>query len=274
MCYNTDGNSYGTADMDVSSTSAKSIRQQLEADCSFLNGKIVVTKLQTTYATDTIGFEYEIFFEGMSGSVDQFRVVSSQDDPIVGTDLVYEQSEERPFGASLKWDVIPSEYFFTKHDAPQVMVSVDGMPALCTGLHCDYTYVVGPETITAFTVAGIQVTITGTDLTEPTSVEMGYINCEVTSFDDVLGQIDCTLERVLPGGKWFPAVYTEQGLVKRDAAVTAHEVTLEITSVSPSTGLNPAGGDIVTITGTNFPESNDARYNLSILISGQARCVP
>ena len=62
--------------------------------------------------------------------------------------------------------------------------------------------------------------------------------------------------------------------MKRDAAVTAHEVTLEITSVSPSTGLNPAGGDIVTITGTNFPESNDSRYNLSILISGQARCVP
>ena len=86
-------------------------------------------------------------------------------------------------------------------------VSVDGMPALCTGLHCDYTYIVGQETITEFTVSGKQVTIKGTDLTEPTSVEMGYINCEITSSDQ--GQIDCTLKKELPGGSWYPAVYTE-----------------------------------------------------------------
>ena len=115
----------------------------------------------------------------MSASVDQYRIVSSQDDPLVGTDIIYEQSEEQPFGSSLQWDVIPGEYFFTKHDVPQVKVSVDGMPALCTGLACDYTYIEGQETITSFSVSGIQVTISGTDLTEPTSVEIGFINCQV-----------------------------------------------------------------------------------------------
>ena len=63
-------------------------------------------------------------------------------------------------------------------------------------------------------------------------------------------------------------------MMKLDTSVTFHEVPLEISSVDPSTGLNPAGGDIVTIDGTNFPETNDARYDLSILISGQTRCVP
>ena len=62
--------------------------------------------------------------------------------------------------------------------------------------------------------------------------------------------------------------------MKLDASIAAHEVPLEITSVSPSTELNPAGGEILTITGTNFPELNDDRYNLSILIAEHTRCVP
>ena len=118
LCHNTDGNSYRTADFDVSRTDARHLRQLIEHDCSFLKGKIVVTKIDSTYKDDSIGIEYEIFFEGMNGPVDQFRIVSSDDDPLEGTDIVYEQHEERAFGDSLKWDVIPSEYFFTKHGEP------------------------------------------------------------------------------------------------------------------------------------------------------------
>jgi hypothetical protein len=48
---------------------------------------------------------------------------------------------------------------------------------------------------------------------------------------------------------------------------------MTIISVDPMLDINPAGGDLVTITGTNFPVSLDSRYNLSITLATGTRCV-
>jgi hypothetical protein len=73
--------------------------------------------------------------------------------PLVGKSISKKQSEVRPYGESLSWDVIPGELFYTREALPQVIVSVDGLPALCTGLACDYTYLVGDALITSFSIA-------------------------------------------------------------------------------------------------------------------------
>ena len=83
--------------------------------------------------------------------------------------------------------MIPSDYFFTKHDEPQVKVSVDGLPALCTGLKCGYSYIEGQEIITSYSVSGNRLEVRGTDLTEPNKIEMGYIECKNIDFDANLG---------------------------------------------------------------------------------------
>jgi hypothetical protein len=58
-------------------------------------------------------------------------------------------------------------------------------------------------------------------------------------------------------------VTEDLGRVKIDSSVSPVIVPLEVTSISPATGLNPFGGNIVTITGKNFPTSLlEARYNL------------
>ena len=57
QCYNTDGNAYATADMDIG-ISADAFRSVLESDCSFLSGKISVTKLTTTYSSSVLGTEF------------------------------------------------------------------------------------------------------------------------------------------------------------------------------------------------------------------------
>ena len=56
--------------------------------------------------------------------------------------IVKNQSIVREFGTSLVWHVVPAEYLFTHETSPQIKVSIDGMPALCTGGACHYNYIV------------------------------------------------------------------------------------------------------------------------------------
>jgi hypothetical protein len=88
---------------------------------------------------------------------------------------------------------------------------------------------------------------------------MGYVNCAVTASSDT--SIECTLDHNVPGGTWLPQVKDEHGLVKVADGVADHIVNSTVTSVSPDTNLNPAGGQTITVTGTNLPPTNDPRYS-------------
>ena len=147
------------------------------------------------------------------------------------------------------------------------------MPALCVGMACSYNYEEGTSLITGYTLnpTNNQLTINGSDLVAPTKVEMGYLDCSniVASVD----QITCDLAGDLPAGSWFPIVTEDMGQVKIDSSVSAIDVDWQITSVTPNININPAGGDNLIIEGTNFPESLDPRYNLSINLDGTTRCV-
>ena len=66
----------------------------------------------------------------------------------------------------------------------------------------------------------------------------------------------------------------DSGKVKIDPSVAAESIPLGNIDVQPNTDLNPFGGDYVTITGTNFPSSLDARYNLRIMLGATMICVP
>ena len=88
-CYNTDGNSYATRDMDVTSVTASSFKSVLEADCSFLAGKISVTRLTATYAAgNAMGVEFQVNFFGVAGDLGQYRLIPGIEAPIVGVDVV------------------------------------------------------------------------------------------------------------------------------------------------------------------------------------------
>ena len=79
----------------------------------------------------------------------------------------------REFGQSLVWHVIPPDQFFTRETEPQLMVTVDSMPALCSGMACNYLYSDGTAIITGFTLSGTALSITGSDFTTPEKIEMG-----------------------------------------------------------------------------------------------------
>lgn len=69
------------------------------------------------------------------------------------------------------------------------------------------------------------------------------------------------------------------GLIPLDPLLTAHNVPLEITGISPATDFNKAGGEIITITGNNFPVSLSYGDAVNIRLSsaigaGYIVCVP
>ena len=103
---------------------------------------------------------------------------------------------------------------------------------------------------------------------------MGYIACENIVVAETADSITCDLTDTIPVGNWLPEVHTDDGLVAIEASVAATEVTMTITSVSPETELNPAGGEVLTIVGTNFPPTIDNRYNFEVNLDDKALCIP
>ena len=128
-------------------------------------------------------------------------------------------------------------------------------------------------------MSGLDVTITGTDLPlEITSVAIANINCAVDAeaLPSTETEIVCTLEESMSAGSWLPQVKDEFGLIIIDESVAKLELSIVITDISPQVDLNPAGGDILTITGENFPATeNIANLNsMSLMLNAATRCVP
>jgi uncharacterized protein YaiE (UPF0345 family) len=154
------------------------------------------------------------------------------------------------------------------------MVTIDEFPALCTGMACNYEYFEGESLITGFSItSGTELTITGTNFGTPLKIEMAHLDCANIVVSNTADSIRCDLSNELPGGSWLPVVTEAHGKVKVDNTVMAQVETMTIISVDPMVNINPAGGDRVTITGTNFPVSLDSRYNLSVTLATGIRCV-
>ena len=107
----------------------------------------------------------------------------------------------------------------------------------------------------------------------PLKIEMAYLDCSNIVLAENFESITCDLSGEIPAGSWFPVVTEACGKAKVDVAVLAKVVTMTITTVEPKLNINPAGGEIVTINGTNFPPSLDSRYNILVTFGTATRCV-
>jgi len=145
-------------------------------------------------------------------------------------------------------------------------------------LTCDYTYKEQESIIKSFAVDGLDVTITAEKLRTVNvthTVELAKIACTIAEADTPTEtEIKCKLASAIPAGKWLPKVTDEFGLIKVDSGVTALEVALEVTEITPKSGLNPAGGNIVTIKGNNFPTSLTNLYGMTITLDKIVKCIP
>jgi hypothetical protein len=99
---------------------------------------------------------------------------------------------------------------------------------------------------------------------------MGNVQCSVSSVSDT--EIQCTVDTPWVAGQWLPKILTDQGLIPVDELlVNKHTVTPTVSSISPAL-LNPAGGELVTITGTGFPTGLDTDDDVVIGFSDGTSC--
>jgi hypothetical protein len=189
---------------------------------------------------------------------------------LIGNNVNFEAYDWIPYNQSrLFYEPVPFEFLYTIEDKPQVIVSIDGIEAVCDSLDCGYNYVAPTSLITGFTYDGATLTITGTDFTSTIqSVKFSHIDC--TNIQSTSTQITCQVTAV--AGSWSPIVTDASGLIPIDASATPISVSLTVSSVSPSASLNPFGGTILTITGSSLPHATTEGNIYSVTFSDGSIC--
>jgi hypothetical protein len=159
----------------------------------------------------------------------------------------------------LFYDPVPFEMLKTYDTIPQIVVTVNDLPAMCHNITCGFNYTEPVGEITSFTfdTASNKVTIVGTSL--PTaaadiySVEFAKSLCTVDSTTVTATGFECTLIQEPTCGTWAPKLTAVLGVVPNAAAIVSLEVACSITAATPDFDLNIIGGDNITISGEHFP---------------------
>jgi hypothetical protein len=88
------------------------------------------------------GFSYRIYFKGFRGNPGQFEIVSDDADmsPLGGTNLTYISNTTIPYSDNLFYEPVPFEFLRTFEEKPQLIVTVNDVPAVCHNLTCDFNY--------------------------------------------------------------------------------------------------------------------------------------
>jgi len=75
-----------------------------------------------------------------------------------------------------------------------VIITVDGLEAVCDSLNCSYNYVAPVAKITGFTLSGTQMTIVGTGIQDNIkSVSFSHVPCTGVAISADLTTITCTI---------------------------------------------------------------------------------
>ena len=183
--------------------------------------------------------------------------------------MTYRNTTPRPYGNNLMFEPVPLEMLYHDADKPQVLVTVNGIEGLCPNFNCDYLYKTAPSEITAQALANnVEITVAGTSLpTADVRVVLGNVACGTVTATET--SITCTLAESPAAGSWDVEVYEPKGRVPLATGVAKIDVALVVTAISPNTGLNQLGGDVLTLTGTGFDK---VMTNVAVAFSDSTTC--
>lgn len=117
-----------------------------------------------------------------------------------GTNVTYFATTEISYSKNLWYEPIPFEMLRTFETKPQLMVTVDGLPAVCGELQCDFAYINATGNITSFTydTGSRMLQISGVNLTNSTdgiqNVSFGLTNCSVDNSSVTNTSLSCVLD--------------------------------------------------------------------------------
>jgi len=130
------------------------------------------------------GVEFIMIFKGYKGDVPKCTIKSDTTTPIAGgTNIVYTVETIRTHGTNLFFEPIPMEMMYTDEQKPQVLVTTEGLPAVCINKsQCDYSYIAPTAEITGQSLSNLDLTIGGTNLpTTDVVVDFGLTSCTPAS---------------------------------------------------------------------------------------------
>lgn len=209
-----------------------------------------------------------MIFQDYHGDVPECICESSETVPITGQNVVYKSTVIQEYGENLFFEPTPLEMLYSDAEKPQVLITVNGIDAVCPGFDCDFVYVEAVGEITSQSLVDGAVTIQGTNLpVDDISITLSNSACEDIVATET--EITCTLNVGAAAGEWDVKLVDVNGLTPVESAVEKLSVGLTVTEISPSTGLNQLGGDILTIMGTGFDQILD---NTTVTFSDGTAC--
>jgi len=115
----------------------------------------------------------------------------------------------------------------TYETKPQLLVTVDDLPAVCKNLTCDYSYILPEGNVTSFTYTEStkKLVISGVGLpsnvTNITYVEFAQSMCTIDTATLTNTTIECTLNQDPVCGSYTPILMSSLGVVPNVDSVSA-----------------------------------------------------
>jgi hypothetical protein len=131
----------------------------------------------------------------------QCFLTSGVNTPLTGNNIAFKAETLQNYGSTLMFEPVPMEMLYTSVTSPQILVEVDGVPAACVNLNCDYLYRTSSATVTGMSLAGNVLTVTGSNLpTKLIDVRLGEVGCGATSGS--ITSVTCTLTKKPAAGTY------------------------------------------------------------------------
>ena len=86
------------------------------------------------------GVAMNLAFTGLNYGPTPCSIESSDLEPITGNEPIFSTNITQDYGGTLIMEPIPLEFLSTNVSSPQVLVSINGLNAVCPGFNCDYLY--------------------------------------------------------------------------------------------------------------------------------------
>jgi len=187
-------------------------------------------------------------------------MVDSETSPLSGTNITFYSNTTVPYSTNLFYDPVPFEFIRTYEEEPQLIVTVNDVPAVCHNLTCNFTYTEPVGEITGYTYDHDtkKLVITGTDLPNVTanisSVDFAHTHCTIDETTLTNETIECTLDEDPTCGDHLPILTSTLGIIPVDDTLNYETIYCTLTSLFPDSTLNLLGGDNLTFTGTMLPK--------------------
>jgi hypothetical protein len=144
---------YRTSEIDVYSGSG-TIDDKLQRYIPWMPFKVRVSmpnKASNRFPSDKNGLQIAIYmqdFDGWQGDIPQCYIEGDHhsyhhENPIRARHVAYSAERIQERGTNLWFEPVPLEMLYTPAQKPQVLVTVNGIPAVCPAQNCDYSYIEG-----------------------------------------------------------------------------------------------------------------------------------